>query len=125
MTKPFTTSATAFLRRQPALHAIEQVSSEIFDVVASCSNTAEEFFASMHGTVHAALVPNEQRVAVGEVARVRGAAMRRDQAAIGVLRLAGRDALGDDPAGGVLSEMDHLGARVGRPGWWPFEMAIE
>jgi hypothetical protein len=27
------------------------MSSEIFEVVASCSNTAEEFFASMYGTV--------------------------------------------------------------------------
>jgi hypothetical protein len=27
------------------------MSSEIFEVVASCSNTAEEFFASIYGTV--------------------------------------------------------------------------
>jgi hypothetical protein len=27
------------------------MSSEIFEVVASCSNTVEEFFASMYGTV--------------------------------------------------------------------------
>src|SRR3954467_10783444 len=34
------------------------------------------------------------------------------EAAIGVLRYAGRDALGDDPAGGVLAEVDHLGAGI-------------
>src|SRR5271163_4248771 len=38
--------------------------------------------------------------------------MRRDEAAIGVLRHAGGDALGDDPAGRVLAEMDHLGAGI-------------
>src|SRR5438309_6146571 len=38
--------------------------------------------------------------------------MRRDEAAIGVLRLAGGDALGDDPARRVLAEMDHLGAAI-------------
>src|SRR3954451_23137779 len=38
--------------------------------------------------------------------------MRRDEPAIGVLRLAGGDALGDDAARRVLAEMDHLGARV-------------
>src|SRR5580704_8236109 len=53
------------------------MSSEIFEVVASCSNTADEF-----------------------------------QAAIGVVGAPGRDALGDDPALGVLAEVDHLGAGI-------------
>src|ERR1700712_486371 len=35
-----------------------------------------------------------------------------DEAAIGVLRDAGGDALGDDPARGVLAEMNHLGAGI-------------
>src|SRR6202011_919361 len=38
--------------------------------------------------------------------------MRGHEPAIGVLRHAGGDALGDDPAGGVLAEMDHLGAGI-------------
>src|SRR5258708_31130983 len=38
--------------------------------------------------------------------------MRGNEAAIGVLRDAGRDALGDDPAGGVLAEVQHLGAGI-------------
>src|SRR5579862_4657114 len=38
--------------------------------------------------------------------------MRRDQTAIGVVGFPGGDALGDDPAGRVLAEMQHLGAAV-------------
>src|SRR5580693_4460163 len=38
--------------------------------------------------------------------------MRGDEPAIGVLRNAGSNALGDDPARGVLAEMDHLGAGI-------------
>ena len=64
-----------------------------------------------HG-VRAALVADQQRVAVGEVAGVGRLAVRRDLAAIGVLREAGGDALGDDAARRVLAEMDHLGAAV-------------
>ena len=62
--------------------------------------------------VRAALVADQQRVAIGEVARALGPAMRAHQAAIGVLRFAGRDALGDDAAGRVLAEMQHLGAAI-------------
>src|SRR5262249_49070376 len=39
-------------------------------------------------------------------------AMRRDKTAIGVLRFAGCNALGDDAARGVLAEMQHLGAAI-------------
>src|SRR5262245_6861118 len=60
----------------------------------------------------AALVADQQRVAIGEVARALGAAVGAHQAAIGVVGVAGRDALGDDPAGGVLAEMQHLGAGI-------------
>ena len=41
-----------------------------------------------------------------------GAAMRRDEPAIGVVGVARGDALGDDAARGVLAEMDHLGAGI-------------
>ncbi len=63
--------------------------------------------------VRAALVADQQRVALGEVARAVGALEHRDQAAVGVLRVAGRDALGDDRALRVLADVDHLGAGVG------------
>src|SRR5206468_10325712 len=65
-----------------------------------------------HG-VGAAGVADQQAVALGEVARALGARQDPHQAAIGVVRLARRDALGDDPGGGVLPDMDHLGAGVG------------
>src|SRR4029450_6784067 len=48
----------------------------------------------------------------GEVARADRLAMGRYQTAIGILRMAGGDALGDDPARCVLAEVDHLGAAV-------------
>src|SRR3569833_3775615 len=38
--------------------------------------------------------------------------MRGDEAAIGVLRAAGGDALGDDAARRVLAEVEHLGAAI-------------
>src|SRR6202042_1418937 len=62
--------------------------------------------------VGAALVADQERVAIGEVAGADGAAGGRDQPAIGVVGAAGGDALGDDPARGVAAEMDHLGAGI-------------
>src|SRR5215831_16088399 len=38
--------------------------------------------------------------------------MRRHQTAIGVIGMTGRDSFGDDPAGGVLAQMQHLGAGI-------------
>src|SRR6266705_1152228 len=38
--------------------------------------------------------------------------MRRYQSAIGIVGMTGSDALGDDPARGVLAEMQHLGAGI-------------
>src|SRR5438552_18170107 len=60
----------------------------------------------------AALVADQKRVAIGTVARAGGAAVRADETAIGVVGTSGRDALGDDAAGGVLAEMQHLGAGI-------------
>ena len=62
--------------------------------------------------MRAALVADQQRVAIGEVARALRLAVRGDEPAIGVLRMPGRDALGDDAAGRVLAEVQHLGAAV-------------
>ena len=49
--------------------------------------------------VRAALVAQQQAVALGEVAGIRCLAVGRDLAAIGVVRIARRDALGDDASG--------------------------
>ena len=62
--------------------------------------------------VRAALVADEQRIAVREVARARGLAVRGHQPAVGVLRTPGGNTLRDDPARRVLAEMDHLGAGI-------------
>ncbi len=56
---------------------------------------------------------DQQAVALREVARAAGPGVGRDQAAIGVRRLARRHALGDDARLGVLAEMYHLGAGIG------------
>src|SRR5690242_19439099 len=64
-----------------------------------------------HG-VRAAFVADQERVAGREVACAGRLAMSCDETTISILRLAGRDALGDDAAGGVLAEMQHLGAAI-------------
>ena len=56
---------------------------------------------------------HQQRIALGEIARAMGARQDLHQAAIGVLAVAGGDALGDDGAAGVRADVDHLGAGVG------------
>jgi hypothetical protein len=55
--------------------------------------------------VGAALVADEQRVALGEVAGVLGLGVCRDLTAIGIVREAGSDTLGDDTAGRVLAQV--------------------
>src|SRR5262249_10453037 len=60
----------------------------------------------------AALIADQKRIAIGEVARAGGAAVRRDQPPVGVVRVPGGDALGDDAARGVLAEMQHLCAGI-------------
>src|SRR6185312_6318871 len=63
--------------------------------------------------VRAALLADQQAVALGVVARALGALLHFHQAAIAVGAAAGADALGDDLRLGVLAEVDHLGAGVG------------
>src|SRR6266487_7159228 len=60
----------------------------------------------------ATLVADQKRIAIGKIARAGRAAMRRDQSTIGVVGMTGSDALGDDPARGVLAEVQHLGAGI-------------
>src|SRR5262249_10326348 len=64
-----------------------------------------------HG-MGAAFVADEERIAVGEIARALRPAVGHDEAAIGVVGAPRGDALGDDPAGRVLAEMKHLGAGI-------------
>src|SRR3546814_788573 len=63
--------------------------------------------------VRAAFLADQQRVALGVVARAVGGSRHLDQAAVGVLAAAGADALADDLALGALADVDHLGAGVG------------
>src|SRR6185503_7696970 len=100
------------------------MSSEIFEVVASCSNTADEFFASMYGTVCAPhLLPiksESQLVKLRAFFALRCAVTRP------------RYVLFDLPAAMPL-EMMRLVVFLPRCSilvplstcWWPFEMAIE
>src|SRR5690606_8422069 len=63
--------------------------------------------------VRAALLADQQRIALGVVARAVRAGGDFHQAAVGVLAAAGADALADDLALGALADVDHLGAGVG------------
>src|ERR1035437_429556 len=63
--------------------------------------------------VRAALIAEQQRIALRVVARAGGGLQNLDAAAIGVLSVSGRDALADDGGSGVLPDVDHLGAGVG------------
>src|SRR6185437_3822625 len=63
--------------------------------------------------VRAAALADQQRVALGVVARALGALLHLHQAAVAIVALAGADALGDDLRLGVLADVDHLGAGVG------------
>src|SRR6266702_2258125 len=62
--------------------------------------------------MRAAFGADQQRITIGEIARVDGLAMRRNLAAIGILRATRRNALRDDAARGIGAEMDHLGAGI-------------
>src|SRR3546814_5687143 len=62
--------------------------------------------------VRAAVVAQQQRITLGEFADVFGGGADAHQAAIGVVRLTRRYALGDDGGPAVSTEVDHLGAGV-------------
>ena len=63
--------------------------------------------------VRAALVAQQQRVALRIVAGVLRGLHDLHHAAVRVLSVAGGDALGDDRRSGVLADVDHLRAGVG------------
>ena len=86
LTKPLTISAIASSSRKPALQAVEQL------VVGNLRRRrlvlelrAGVLRLDIGHRMRAALVADQQRVALGEVARVRRLAVRRDLAAIGVV----------------------------------------
>ncbi len=60
-----------------------------------------------------AVLAEQQAVALGEVAHAFRLRRNADEAAIGVLALAGRDALGHDGRAAALAIVDHLGAGIG------------
>lgn len=57
-------------------------------------------------------VTQKQGVALSMIPGIVRSGHYLHQSAIAVFTLAGRDAFADDPAAGVLSQMDHLGARI-------------
>src|SRR3546814_8036258 len=61
--------------------------------------------------VRAALLADQQRIALGVIARAMRRTLDLDQAAVAVLAATGADALGNDGALGVADQMDHLGDR--------------
>src|SRR5690606_7833967 len=63
--------------------------------------------------VRAALLADQQAVALGVVARAVRAGGHLHQPAVAVLAAAGADALADDLRLGALADVDHLGAGVG------------
>ena len=63
--------------------------------------------------MRAAVAANQQAVALRIVARILGLGVHRDQPAIGILRMTGRDPLGDNAGFRVPAQMHHLGAGIG------------
>ncbi len=63
--------------------------------------------------MRAALIADQQRITLREIARARGARHDFHQPAIGIVRMPGRNALGDDRRGRVLADMDHLRPGIG------------
>src|SRR3989338_10299398 len=63
--------------------------------------------------VRPATVPDQHRIALRKIPGARRAAADLDQAAIAVVRASGGDAFRDDPAAGVLADMDHFRSAVG------------
>ena len=61
----------------------------------------------------AAFAAEQEGVALGVVARALGGGSHLDETAVGILAMAGRDALGDDCGARIGREMNHLGAGVG------------
>ena len=65
-----------------------------------------------HG-VRAAVLAEQQRIALGEIADPFGARRNADQPAVGVLALAGADPLRHDGRAAAPPVVDHLGAGIG------------
>ena len=63
--------------------------------------------------VRTAVAAQQQGIALREVARPVCTGHDTDQAAIGVLRVTGRDTFRDDGAARVGADVDHFGAGIG------------
>ena len=63
--------------------------------------------------IFAALVAQQQAVALAVVTGVLGMHAHFDQSAVGVLAVTGRDTFADDTRAGVLADMNHFRSRVG------------
>ena len=63
--------------------------------------------------VRAAIATDKQGVALGEVARTRRTRQDFDEAPVGILRIAERDAFGDDGRFGVFADVNHFRAGIG------------
>ena len=101
------------LGRKPAAQAVEQlVIGDLGGGRLVLEGRARVLRLDIGHGMRAAFVADQQRIAAGEVPRIGGAAMRRDEAAIGVVGVARGDALGDDAARRVLPKMDHLRAGI-------------
>ena len=63
--------------------------------------------------VGAAVATDKQGVALGEVTRARRARQDFDETPVGILRIAERDAFGDDGRFGVFADVNHFRAGIG------------
>src|SRR5437016_2847885 len=102
------------LPRQPALLAVKELL--VADLLGRClvlhDGRAVGHFDVRKG-VGPTVAAEEHGVTLGIVARVGGPRQHLHQTSIRIVAVAGRDALGEDRAPGVLSEVDHLGPGVG------------
>ncbi len=113
--KPFTIIEIASSSAEAALPAVEQlVLADLRGRRLVLDLRGRVLHLDVGEGVRAALVAEQQRVALRVVARA-GRADRSifTRPAVGVLAAAGGDALGQDRAAGVLADVDHLGAGVG------------
>src|SRR3954454_10835472 len=105
--------AYRFFLRQPALRAIEQhVLGNLGGGGFVLEQSGGVLCLDVGHRVRAALVADQERIARREIARAGRLAVRGHEAPIGVLGTSRRDALGDDTAGGVLAQVQHLGAGI-------------
>src|SRR5271163_967288 len=101
-------------RRDAALQAVEQlILADLGSAGLVLDRRGRILDLHVGKGVSRAFRPHQQRVALGEIARARGARQYFDQAAVGILGMTGRDALGHYRALGIAADVDHFGAGIG------------